>query len=514
MIDAPAGSRPLTFLFYMWSPSAYFRLFEAPIRLLAERGHHVHLAIEREGDMGGRAWLDALANEQPRFTWSLATGLRSDPWLPLTKQLRLARDYVQFLRPGFSDAPSLVARAEGRAQRRLRRALRHPLARREAALRVLSATLRLAEESVPPFVRVQEEIRAASPDAVLLVPHLMPGAPQSEYVRAAQALGVRTAVCVASWDNLSSKQLLRVVPDVVLVWNEEQRREAVELHAIPPERVAVTGAQVYDHWFDWQPRPREEFCARVGLPADRPYVLYLGGALFPAEITESIFVRRWLDTIRAHGDPALRDAAVLIRPHPKRGDEWAQVDVSGYDNVVVWPRRTVMPVAPDARADFYDSIFHSRSVAGLNTSAFIEAGIVGRPVHVIVTAEFAGSQDGVRHFRYLLEVGGGVVQPARTLEEHAEQLAASMRGAPAPDVRPFLERFVRPLGLERAATPVFADTVERLARGGPVAPRSVPLHLRPVGAALAPLARRLHAREQRARRRKEQRRRAGEAAQA
>ena len=38
-----------------------------------------------------------------------------------------------------------------------------------------------------------------------------------------------------------------------------------------------TGAQCFDHWFNWEPRPREEFCARVGLDPAKPYVVYLGG---------------------------------------------------------------------------------------------------------------------------------------------------------------------------------------------------------------------------------------------
>ena len=46
--------------------------------------------------------------------------------------------------------------------------------------------------------------------------------------------------------------------------------------ACQPERVVVTGAQCYDEWFDWTPTPRAEFCARVGLDPERPYVLYTG----------------------------------------------------------------------------------------------------------------------------------------------------------------------------------------------------------------------------------------------
>ena len=43
-------------------------------------------------------------------------------------------------------------------------------------------------------------------------------------------------------------------------------------------------------------------------------------------------------------------------------------------------------------ADYYDSMFHSVAVVGVNTSALIESGIVGRPVFTVLAAEFAGSR--------------------------------------------------------------------------------------------------------------------------
>ena len=88
-------------------------------------------------------------------------------------------------------------------------------------------------------------------------------------------------MCVWSWDHLSSKALIRDMPQRVFVWNDTQKTEAVRLHGVPSERVVVTGAQCYDQWFGRQPvRPRAEFCRRVGLQDDRPYLLYVCSALF------------------------------------------------------------------------------------------------------------------------------------------------------------------------------------------------------------------------------------------
>ena len=47
------------------------------------------------------------------------------------------------------------------------------------------------------------------------------------------------------------------------------------------------------------------------------------------------------------------------------------------------------PLNPDAKADYFDSLYHSHAVVGLVTSAFLEAAIVGRPVHTLLLPELA-----------------------------------------------------------------------------------------------------------------------------
>ena len=102
---------------------------------------------------------------------------------------------------------------------------------------------------------------------------------------------------------------------MVTVWNEQQRCEAVELHGVAPDRVEVTGAQLFDRWFERRPsQSREDFCAMVGLPTDRPIVLYTGSSVFIApSAIEAPFARRWIQALRASSDPIVANAAVIVR---------------------------------------------------------------------------------------------------------------------------------------------------------------------------------------------------------
>jgi hypothetical protein len=334
----------------------------------------------------------------------------------------------------------------------------------ELSERVIGAAARL-EAAIPTSGRIDRYIRRLRPDVVLVSPVVKVGSSQVDFLKSARRLGIPAATCVASWDNLTSKGLLRFVPERVFVWNEIQRQEAIELHGMPASRVVTTGAQLFDYWFEQRPRSsRGDFVRRIGLDLARPYVLYLGSSPFVTRRAdqEVRFVTRWIETLRTSDDERLRRVGIAIRPHPT-DRRWHEVDLGRFENVVIWPRRSARPATPEERADFFDSLTHSAAVVGINTTAMIEAGIVGKSVFTILDREFA--QESTLHFHYLLEENGGFLHVASSLAEHARQLARVLEdgdGQAGGRAR-FIESFVRPHGLERPATPILADEVEKLA---------------------------------------------------
>ena len=474
-MQRPVPAQPLRVLIVAHNLTASVRHIGPVIAELLDRGHEVHMALEPPARKhSGSVWLQETSRRRG-FSWGIIDTWRRDPWFLVARWLRRTGDYVSYLLMGNERAPLFAARAADRTPKAARVLVRLPLLSTRRGLRVLSRVLSALDAAVPTSRRTAAYFRQRAPDAVLLMPVLMPGSTDSAYVRAAADAGTPSVVCVPSWDNLTSKQRVRVVPSALFVWNDVQRREAQELHGIPAERVVVTGAQTFDHWFEWKARSRPAFCERVGLDPQRRYLLYAGGALYPGTITEAEFCRRWIESLRAAEDPALRDVNVLVRPHPRRLSDWEQVDFDALEGVAVWPREPLFPVGgqAEADADYYDSIFHSDAVVGINTSAMIEAAIVGRSVFTVLAPEFHSSQRGTYHFDYVLERAGGFVRTADSLEEHTLQLSAQLRGESDGLVaagRRFVESFVRPYGVDRAATPVFADAIEHVARAGAIDP--------------------------------------------
>jgi hypothetical protein len=248
----------------------------------------------------------------------------------------------------------------------------------------------------------------------------------------------------------------------------------VDYHDVPAERVAVTGAQLFDRWFEKTlTRDRAAFCGRAGLPDAGPFVLFTGSSSFISESSAEVaFVRRWIEALRRSGDPILGSINVLVRPHPYNVHRWADDPVGDLPGVSVFPRAGYNPVDSGNRDDFFDTLSHCAAVVGVNTSAMIEAAIVGRPVCSLLAPEFAGTQEGTIHFRHLLPEHGGFLRIAASIDEHVQQLAGVLRdpAATRAETERFLASFIRPHGLDRRATPVFADAVETLGQAPAPAP--------------------------------------------
>jgi hypothetical protein len=469
----------------------FLRNFESTLALLAERGHVMHLVTDRRAQKGvvtdGTPVLDRLSARFPNaFTTETVPAATRDASYEVSTAVRETLNYWRYLAPAFDDAPSLRARARGQAPALARWLTDRPLLGSRAGVAALSAAVRMLEHALPERPEVAAVFERWKPDLLLVTPLLYFGSRQVDYVRQAQRSGVPSVLGVGSWDHLTTKGLIHELPDRIVVWNELQRTEAAELHGARPEQVAVTGAQAYDHWFATRPSTtRAEFCARVGLPADRPYLLYLCSSPFiaPAEVG---VVRRWVQAIRGSGDPQLRAAGILVRPHPQNAAQWADVDLGIYGDAAIWPRAGANPVGPEARAEYYDSMHHAHAVVGVNTSALIESGIVGRLVFSFRVSELAGTQEGTLHFRHLRR--GGLLRLTDTLEDHRAQLEASFASTDADRqrVREFVRLFVRPHGLDQPATPRVVQAIEeqgaaRVARRAPGAgQRAVELGLRGV----------------------------------
>jgi hypothetical protein len=477
----------LRILFSVRKPSNV-RQFESVLRALAARGHDVMLVREALGEFDWPPFVLALAESCPGIRLETMPSAAKTHWWELATRFRRALFYLRFFSPAYREAPALLARARKRAPVpavRIAEAFGRP------GRYLLARALNLLEQSTRSAAIYHQYLREHAPDIVVLTPMIVLKTAQLDLARAALELGIRNVFAVASWDHLSSKGDLTFQPQRVIVWNDVQKREAVELQHLDGDRVIITGSQIFDDWFGKRPSTsREEFCARVGLRPDRPIVLYVCSSLLEGSTPEPPFVVKWARHLRDSGHPSLRECSILVRPHHEHGEAWRKVHFRGMENVACWPKAGDFPVDARSKTDYFDSLYHASVTVGLNTSAMIEAGILGRPVHTILLPQFHDSQEGTVHFHYLLEEPNGLLHVARSLDEHADKLAAAVEGRdPDPERSArFVREFVRPRGLERRATDVFVEELEALAALPPPEPIAVPIWTPLVRPVLQPFA--------------------------
>ena len=138
---------------------------------------------------------------------------------------------------------------------------------------------------------------------VAVTPLVTVASNQVEMIKAAKSLGIATAVCIASWDNLTNKGLIRVQPDRVFLWNHNQQSEAIKYHYIPQENIVMTGAPVFDPCFDYQPGiSKEAFCEKLGLNPDLPIITFLGSSSFISNHQKEVKFER-TQTLAESGKP-------------------------------------------------------------------------------------------------------------------------------------------------------------------------------------------------------------------
>lgn len=461
----------------------YLRYFDSTIDLMVNRGWEVVVLFDRNSYP---ETLEALAKHGDKVKIYLQVSLkRGDLWHVFAMLIRVVADYVRYLHPRYRDATYLRARM-GRMLPRVIGFLNYfrswPRWLVGYALRVLT----FIEQAIPSARKVEGLINEIKPDVVIVSPLITLASYQTDVVKSCQKMGIPVALCVASWDHLTTKGYLRIKPDRVFVWNDVQKREAVELlHHVDSDIVTVTGAQPFDKWFGRSPTlSREDFCTQVGLDPAKPFLMFVGStaSITPPEL-ELRFVGELIARLRLSNDAVLHNMGVLMRPHPYNRQHWDQADFSRWSNVTIWPKKAANPVNEDDRDDYFHSLKYAATVIGINTSAMVEAAILEKPVLTVQAPEFGATQGGTLHFHYLLKHNNGFVESFGNMDDAiARAREIVIAGFDPEPTRDFVRSFIRPRGLDYRCTEILVGNIESLARAPSVRPRSPaigPMILRP-----------------------------------
>jgi hypothetical protein len=441
----------------------YFAILDTVVPRLAADGYHILALSDEERSQGKTSWaLDSCVENIPNLTTDF-TIRREDGWRRSLFAKRELLSYSSYLNRA-DQSEYYLKRWEKFLNATIQGMMRRSkLARSLAGSRLAQVGLRTYERMVPPDKDITRWLKANRPDVVVATPMNMRFCEEVEYVKAARALGIPTVVPVYSWDNLTTKGLFQVVPDVVLAWNQAQFEEATQIHEVPPEQVVITGAPRFDEWFtaDRLGLEREVFFKQAGLDPKKPYVLYLGSSANIAQ-DETWLVQELVAGLRASPVPELAHMQVLVRPHPANVKIYEQLAL---ENVVVWPKGRNAIDTDKFLQGFYNSLHHSVATVGINTTGMIDAIINDIPGITLMTEHYQKTQMEAVHFRQLLKAN--VLEVTRSLPECLAAIDRIRQGGDLKqaDRQRFVLDYIRPRGLDRPAGEVAARAIELASMG-------------------------------------------------
>jgi hypothetical protein len=460
-------------IFFLMKNSGYLRNYTSVVRLLAARGHRVQLCFLKIDEIYPQSAIDKEVKNISGVSYIISPK-RNWLWGRPVEFIRVLQTYIRFLDPYYKDAHKLRSRAAALVPGPVRWLVDMIVGRTGQNKWSAINFLKNIERAIPLNPFIVDFFKSDRPDVFLVTPLIDLGGSQIGWLKCAKAMDIKSALCVASWDNLTNKSLIQMEPDMIFVWNKIQQEEAVELHHIDPSKIVVTGAQCYDRLFAHRPSTsREDFRKAVGLSENCLFILYLcsSGFIAPLEVE---FVAKWISHLRKSADPLLNRIGVLVRPHPQNADQWRNVDFSDHENVVIYPREGANPIDGSSLKDFFDSIYHSVATVGINTSPMIESGILNKPVLTVLTPQFRDTQNGTIHFHHL--VNGGLLKISHDLDDHLDQLSRVLAGRESYQarIRHFIQNFVRPHGLDTECTPIFVEAIEKLNQRSVASPVDTP----------------------------------------
>lgn len=237
-------------------------------------------------------------------------------------------------------------------------------------------------------------------------------------LREAKKRGVKTVGFVNSWDKITSKGFMRLLPDKLIVPNEIVKKEAEKYADMSASKIFVSGVPQYDFYFNSDDlQSREEFFGEIKADPKKPLLVYapMGTAFSNSD---------WLviDMMREITEKELNmPAELLVRFQPNdffdKKEEftkrpWMRFDLPGTRFGSV--RGVDWDMSREELKHLKNTLYHMSVLVSYATSLSVDAACFDKPV-ININFEIQKGQPSLKtptrrydteHYRKALASGG------------------------------------------------------------------------------------------------------------
>ncbi len=97
--------------------------------------------------------------------------------------------------------------------------------------------------------------------------------PEVHMLRAAKRYGVKNVGCINSWDKVTARCVLRLLPDKMVVFNDTVKEEVIRYDGMR-SGIFVGGMPQFDYYVTEERTSREKFLADLGLSPESRFIMY------------------------------------------------------------------------------------------------------------------------------------------------------------------------------------------------------------------------------------------------
>lgn len=207
--------------------------------------------------------------------------------------------------------------------------------------------------------------------------------PEVHLLRAAKKRGVPSVGFINSWDKVTARCILRLLPNRCVVFNPIVAEELVRYDHVRAEDIFIGGMPQFDYYVTGKTAPREEFFKRIGANADSRLIVYapVGKTYGNSDWAMIDFLYR----LKKEGKFG-KDVEILVRFPPNdfmdmaelEKRPWLLYDHPGYrfSNV----RGGDWDLDFKALAHLADTLHHMALLIGFASSIDIDAAVFDKPV--------------------------------------------------------------------------------------------------------------------------------------
>ena len=246
-------------------------------------------------------------------------------------------------------------------------------------------------------------------------------------LREAKKRDIKTVGLINSWDKITSRCMIRLLPDKLIVHNEIIKREAIKYAEMPEKDIEVTGIPHYDIFINSRATQRSEFCRRFGLDPEKRFLVFCPLGKRYGDIDLEI-----LDILLDFKNKKLlpEDVEIMVRFPPNdtvdinsfkaRGVPFYQ---PGIRFAVGNERRVEWDMDEEDNQILFDTLFHCSLLICQASSLAIDASVFDKPIinfkikseRNILPPRDGNWLYGLNHYQYILYSGG--VQLVTTKDE-------------------------------------------------------------------------------------------------